>query len=144
MASFKVDQTLKNFFEALLVFQSPETPQNQSEEDRLKTTYFSSDGSVNFASKGKITTIDTTLEGRKIPLRLQNLEINLQTKLLTPFTPKETALKGRFEVAMYWATEGQGQGFIRKLLEDSFSDIATIQLLNNPAAKRAITSIRKH
>lgn len=123
-----------------LLFTSPEMQAQQSDEEKLKGTFFARSGSVTINSTAPSRAIQVTAEGKKIPFKMQAMRMDIHAALGTPFNSEEHVLQGQIEFPLYWPQGQTGKNLARRLAENSFNTRTSIQLPDEMApAQRQVT-----
>lgn len=104
----------------ILLFTSPVTPKDQSDEEKLKVTFFAAEGSLNLLPLN--TPKLFTAKSQSGPVKFSERKVKLQFKagLGTPFSETVGALEGVIEIPVYTPAG--------KAAEKLASDIATKSL----------------
>ena len=85
------DASLKEM--ALLLFTSPSAPADQSDEEKLKGTFFAQSGTITASTVGISTKVVIRSQGKSLSFRKQSLRLIVEAKLATPFNTQETDLR---------------------------------------------------
>jgi len=110
------EKNLKNT--ALFLFTSPKTPNEQTDEDKLKSTFFAPTGTVVVTPQGKFAMVRIRSQGRKYNFAVQVMRMEFSATLSTPFNPQENTLRGSIEVPIY-APYGKGAKLLtEKIAQD--------------------------
>ena len=86
---------------ALLLITSPSAPSEQSDEEKLKGTYFAQSGTITATTVGISTKMLIRSQGKSLSFRKQSLRLIIDAKLVTPFNTQETSLSGAIEIPIY-------------------------------------------
>jgi len=104
---------------ALLLFTSPQTPTEQSDEEKLKGTFFAQSGKLIITPAGKSDTLSVRYQGKMLNFKKQNFTVKLDAALVTPFNSSENSLKGEITFPIYTAKGKAAEALIRKIAGDS-------------------------
>ena len=110
---------------AFLLFTSPATLNNQSDEAKLKGTYFSQSGTAKLQEKGKSQILETSFQGKRVAFMRQTMKLELNTSLSTPFNAQENSLKGDIEFPVYTPYGPAAEAIAKKMARDSFTSLVT-------------------
>ena len=77
-----------------LLTTSPTTPNERSDEEKLKTTYFAQTGSLTFSADGASKLLELKNQGKKLQFKLQMMKCEFDAQLVTPFNASPGSLKG--------------------------------------------------
>jgi hypothetical protein len=113
---------------AFLLFTSPSTPNQQSDEEKLKTTYFARNGKITVTPKGKAIGLDINYQGKMVPFRVQNYLIEIDTPLSTPFSPQEGTLKGTIQIPIYCPDGPAGKEITKSIAAQSFNTTSPVKI----------------
>ncbi len=108
----------------LLLFTSPQTPTEQSDEEKLKRTYFAQSGKFVATPKGKPELLSVRYQGKTLNFRKFTYSARIEAQLVTPFNSQENSLKGDIEFPVYTAKGKAAEGLIRKIAGESLGGLA--------------------
>jgi hypothetical protein len=126
-------QTTRPETGALMLFTSPSSPVEQSDEEKLKSTYFAQAGTLVLAPEGKPKFIDVHAQGKRLTFRMQLVSMEIDTKLVTPFNAQEASLNGTVEFPIYWSEDRSGDLLAKQIASESFGIAGSISVLDEPA-----------
>ncbi len=113
---------------AFLLFTSPSSNAQLSEEEKLKSTYFGKEGYFTLRATAPPKKISVLLDSQKVPFKMQAMRLEIQGKLGTPFNSGETGLTGSVEFPLYWPDGKEGRRLAKQLAESSFNAKARIEI----------------
>lgn len=111
---------------ALLLFTSPATPNEQSDEEKLKGTFFAQAGSVTVQPKGAEKIIGVRYQGKNVNFKTQKMVIDFRAKLVTPFNSQDSSLEGKVELPVYRPHGKEAQRLLGKMVGDSFGGMSPL------------------
>jgi len=109
---------------ALMLFTSPQTASEQSDEDKLKGTFFAQAGRLTVVPKGRTQTLTVRYQGKNINFGVQTLSISVDAQLVTPFNSLENTLKGEIEFPVYSPKGKAAEDMLRKIAADSLGGLS--------------------
>lgn len=110
---------------ALLLFTSPQTASEQSDEDKLKSTFFAQSGRLTVVPKGRRELLSVRYQGKNINFNVQTLSVTVDAHLVTPFNSLENTLKGEIEFPVYSPKGKAAEDMLRKIAADSLGGLTT-------------------
>lgn len=121
---------------ALITFLSPLTPKDRSDEQKLKESFFSQNGTVSLTPLKKPESIDVKHQGSKLAFKSQRFKVEMNTVLSTPFNTEAADLGGNFELPVYWPDGKVSEMWVRRVASQSLSGLmspASAPTVNLPA-----------
>lgn len=118
---------------AFLLFTSPDTPNDQGDEEKLKTTYFAKSGNISITPHGKSKNVEVRLQNKKAIFKVQLLELTLDVKLSTPFNAQENTLTGKVEMPLYWPSDKVAKEYARKVAAESLGNAGAVPTPQTPS-----------
>lgn len=103
---------------ALIRFLSPASAANQNDEDRLKSTFFASEGTAKLIP-GIVTSMAVAFSDRRLRFKKGRIRIEMDTKMATPFNPLSGNLKGRLDLAVFSPDADESRRLLKEALFDS-------------------------
>jgi hypothetical protein len=126
---------------AFMLFTSPQMGAQLSDEEKLKGSFFAKDGNLILTAASTPKAIPVTVDGRKVPFKLQAMRMNVQAILTTPFNSEEHLLKGQVEFPLYWPDGAAGRRVAREMAEASFGGKSSIEVPDEfTASRRQVTA----
>lgn len=126
---------------AFMLFTSPEMSAQLSDEEKLKGTFFAKGGNLILTAATTPRNIPVTVDGRKIPFKIQAMRMNVQATLTTPFNSEEHQLKGQVEFPLYWPEGAAGKRVAREMAEASFNAKTALEVPEEfTASRRGVTA----
>lgn len=119
---------------ALLLFSSPSTKLNQSDEEKLKETLFASGGSISITPQRLPTTYLVRDQTRKLTFLRQAFLTEFAAELSTPFSKTVRKLTGAIEFYYYWPKGKEATDFANKIAGESLGAMGAPPA--PPAAKK--------
>lgn len=109
---------------ALLLFTSPSTPNEQSDEEKLKGTFFSQTGSVTLTPKGKASVVGVRYQGKNVNFKTQTMSLEFKASLVTPFNSQENGLTGTIDFPVYSPHGREATELAKKIAAESMGGMA--------------------
>ena len=100
---------------ALLLFSSPLTAREQTDEEKLKSTLFAQTGQLSVVPKGKPSLLEINVRGNKLSYRRQEMVFAIEAGLVTPFNPDEGKLSGAVDLPVYWPEGSDAEAFAAEI-----------------------------
>lgn len=120
--SFKLETSKKSHAKlvntALVMLTSPLSPFEQSDEERLKGTFFAKSGGFSVKRVGKEKTVQILMDGKYHPFLAQSMEVSAQATLETPFNPVEAKLTGQLRFMAYSAKNAKAEELAQGLIAE--------------------------
>lgn len=125
----------------LLLFTSPQTPTDQTDEQKLKGTYLAESGNLTFNRSGREKIIQVKHEGETLRFKLQPIELEFNAKLVTPFNVNPAQLTGTVELPLYAPLGKEAEKLMMRLATESMGSLAPppAAQLSPPAKPREVT-----
>jgi hypothetical protein len=122
-----VMNSVKTDFEekALMLFGSPKTPADTSDEDRLRGTLFGFGGTVSINPVGKAADVELKGQGENVKFKMQVYHVELKTILQTPFKPGEGQLSGTMDIPIFWPHGAAAEKYAAKMASKSLTSVTT-------------------
>lgn len=86
---------------SLILFTLPNTPNELSDEQKLRSTFFAQSGFFELQVKGKPKIVDVQAQGKPLRFKMLPLEMNVNLALGTPFSAQQATLKGTIQIPLY-------------------------------------------
>lgn len=113
------EKKLKNT--GYLLFSSPSTPADRSNEEKLKGTYFGSLGTAVLVPIGDKRKVAMQIEGKPVLFYEQKMKADINTEMTTPFNSVPSHLGGSVEFPVYWPASKAAETFAKNVVSSSFA-----------------------
>jgi hypothetical protein len=120
------DKILKEI--ALLLFSSPSAMKEQSDEDKLKGTFFAQGGTLALSPVGQPHVVELKSQGKVLLFKAQVFRVAFDAQLVTPFNAQENALKGTLEFPVYWPHGREAEKLTQRIARESLSGLASLSV----------------
>lgn len=118
---------------AMLLFSSPSSKQSQSDEERLRGTFFAPQGILKVTPSSQSRVASTNTRGKRMSFKARLMELEFDALLGTPFnTQIEPRLRGTVKVPVYWPANAAALEMVTSLAARSLDEGT-----NDPSSKRA-------
>lgn len=107
-----------------ILFSSPNTPLELSEEDRLKSNFFSRQGYITLLPLLHLRDIAVPGGTSTLNFKSRSVQLEINSQLSSPFSQDAADLQGKIEVPLYWADGKESESFVKKIASHMLSGIA--------------------
>lgn len=114
-------------------FRSPTTPATTTDEDRLKGTFFASQGGAKLSPKGIALNVVAAFTDRRLRFSKRRIELEIDSKMATPFNPEAASLKGSLAFTVFSPGGDDTRAVLKELLHE------TLRSPLAPSSSRALT-----
>ena len=98
---------------------SPSTKGDQTDEEKLKGTYFAKSGTITVTPIKSPQSISIKSQGKRIAFKKQTMKLEFDAKLGTPFNTAESSLAGSVEFSVYWPNGKEAKELARRISTES-------------------------
>lgn len=98
---------------------SPANLANASDEDRLKSTFFATQGFATITPKGKAEVVTISFADKRLRFLKNRLKLELNALLATPFNPQSADIKGVIEIALFAPGAEDTKIFLKSVLAET-------------------------
>jgi len=123
----------------LLLFSSPSLKTSQSDEDKLRNTYFAQSGVITVTPLKIPEPVDVKAEGKRLKFRRQLMKLEFNATLVTPFSTIQNDLKGFAEFLVYWPSGKSAKTFAKRIATESLASSTTTIPEPSPDKPRGLT-----
>ncbi len=109
-----------------LLFTSPSTPNERSDEEKLKGTYFANKGTVSLTPVGDWKVMEVRASGKRMNFKLRMMKVDFEATLVTPFATQAATLNGSIEIPVYAAASKDAEKLTNKIASDSLESTASL------------------
>lgn len=119
---------------AMVLFTSPSAKQSQSDEERLRGTFFAPAGFLRVSPGSDARIATTNFQNKRMAFKARLMELEFEAVLGTPFnTQLEPRLRGTVKVPIYWPANDAALKMVTSLAAKALDDGTSQQ----PGSKRA-------
>ncbi len=106
---------------SLLLFAPPKTPNELTDEQKLRTTLFAQSGYLELRRTGASKGIEVQAQGKNLHFKVYPLEMKVDVALGTPFNTLTSTLKGKIQFPLYIADGEAAEAFTQRIAGDSLA-----------------------
>jgi len=106
---------------AFMLFTSPSTSNDRSDEEKLKGTLFAQGGSLTFTPKSEFVMKERPYQRGKMQFKVMLVEVKFDAELATPFNTQKGSLKGSVQLPLYVPYGKAAEEIARQLASSSLS-----------------------
>lgn len=110
---------------AFLLFTSPTTPNERTDEEKLKGTYFSQSGTLTVTPKGPSRLLEVKSQGKRMTFKLRMMKMDFDASMVTPFNAQPSTIKGSIEFPVYAAKGKEAELVVQRMASDSLETTAS-------------------
>lgn len=119
-------EELKKQNVALLLFSSPSSKLNQSDEEKLKETLFAQTGTITLTPLRTPAAFIVKDQNKKFPFLRQPFRTEFAAELSTPFSKSVRKLTGTVDFYYYWPNGKEAVAFANQIAADSFNSLSGV------------------
>lgn len=104
---------------SLLLFTLPNTPNELSDEQKLRSTFFAQAGSLDLRATGMPKFVDVQAQGKTLRFKMYPIEMGVNVTLGTPFSAQAGTLKGKVQLPLYSPYGKPAEEFTQRIAGES-------------------------
>lgn len=110
---------------AYVLVTAPSTPNERSDEEKLKGFFFGQSGKVTLTAQGGERVVESKANGKRYSFRVRFYEVGIDAALGTPFNAVTGKLAGSVVVPVYRANGRPAQALLERIAAESFESSLT-------------------
>lgn len=110
---------------AYVLVTAPTTPNERSDEDKLKGFFFGQNGKVTLTAQGGERVVEGKAGGKRYSFRVRFYELGMDAVLGTPFNAVTGQLSGKVIVPVYRPNGRSAQALLERIASESFESSLT-------------------
>ncbi len=109
-----------------LLMTGPTTPNDRSDEEKLKNTYFALSGSLTVTPRGKSRLMEVKSQGKRLNFKMRIMRVVFDAALVTPFNASPATLKGTIDFPVYQASGKEAETLTQRIATESLETTASL------------------
>ncbi|MEZ4751220.1 MAG: hypothetical protein R3B54_11550 [Bdellovibrionota bacterium] len=112
---------------AVMLLSSPSSMQEQSDEDKLRGSYFAKSGKLIVTPMGALKVLSTGSGKDKLKFNAQPFEFQFEASMMTPFNNQvKGGLDGKINIPLYWPANRAARALLTDLAAQSLDDTGAL------------------